>query len=191
MNLKNLVAIFVRIEQSKYLKFLNVSKFSKYVVYTFSNLNLKRFGEKNKIAVCKAYFMCPKRDIFKKSKIMLQVNLRCSYFSKSIDKTSNQTFLAKKFLPTLLYPVLEANIGMSKFGTFSKFKDFVSIFHAEPKNCGFYFSNHNYSQLYEENSCKRIFYLDLLFSLGLLLKVSENSILKKYNFSRSFKKNPQ
>jgi hypothetical protein len=122
------VAIFVRIEQSKKSKFLNVSKFSKYVVYTFSNLNLKRFGENNEVAVCKRIFcagqspiLAKKKEIFKKFKIMLQVNLRCSYLSKSIDKTSNQTL----FLPTLLYPFLEADMGICKIDTVSNFKDFV------------------------------------------------------------------
>jgi hypothetical protein len=118
-----------------------------------------------------------KIGIFKKFEIMLQVILRYSCFSKSIDKSSNQTFNI-------------GNIGMSKIGTFSNFKVFVWVFHAEHKICGFYFSSYNYSQPYEENSCQRNFSFDLSFSLGMLLKVSENTKFKKIWFSRSFKKNP-
>jgi hypothetical protein len=49
---------------------------------------------------------------------MLQVILRCSYFSESIDKSANQPFSSKKNFNPPFYPVLEANIGMGKIETF-------------------------------------------------------------------------
>jgi hypothetical protein len=61
---------------------------------------------------------------------------------------------------------------------------------AEPKNCGFCFSSHNYSQPYEENFCQRNLYFDLSFGLGMLLKVSEKSGAKKYDFQGHLKKTP-
>jgi hypothetical protein len=86
--------------KTKKSKFLNVSKFSKYVVYTFTDLNLKRFGEKKKLQPLSVFYVpvsnfSQKRGILKKFEIMLQVILKCSYFSDSIDKSSNQTFSPK------------------------------------------------------------------------------------------------
>jgi hypothetical protein len=43
------------------------------------------------------------------------------------------------FLPTLLSSGLEAKIGMSKIGSFSNFKDFVSFLMLNLKTVGFIF----------------------------------------------------
>jgi hypothetical protein len=106
-----------------------------------------------------------KRGIFEKLEIMLQIILTCFHFSESINKISNQIFSSK-------VSVLEANLGSGKIGSFP----ILYILLAELINCGFYFASHNYSQPYEENSSQRRFYFDLSFSLGMLLKVSENMI---------------
>jgi hypothetical protein len=89
-----IIGAYMKTEQSK---FLNVPKFSKYLVYTFTDLNLKRFGEKKILQPVSVLYVpastsnfSQKRGIFKKFEIMLQVSLRCSYFSESIDKSSNQ-----------------------------------------------------------------------------------------------------
>jgi hypothetical protein len=62
-----------------------------------------------------------KRGIFKKLETILRVILMCSYFSESIDKSSNQTFSSKIIFNlgwVESYPVLEANIWMGKIGNF-------------------------------------------------------------------------
>jgi hypothetical protein len=85
-------------------------------------------------------------------------------------KISAAKYSSKKKLVIATRSVRNINV------TFSNFKDFVWIFHAKPKNFGFYFSSYHYSQPYEKNSCQRNFYFHHSFSLGMLLKVSENSI---------------
>jgi hypothetical protein len=63
-----------------------------------------------------------KKEVFlQKLEKNLRVILMCSYFSESIDKSSNQTFSSKIIFNlgwVESYPVLEANIWMGKIGNF-------------------------------------------------------------------------
>jgi hypothetical protein len=73
-----------------------------------------------------------------------------------------QNTALKKKLVLAARSVININV------TFSNFKDFIWIFHAEPKNCGFYFSSYHYSQPYEENSWQYQIFLELYFAADIL-----------------------